>query len=129
MGSLPRSSQTVQNNQSVLFVGWYECIVTAELALQSQSLSLLLLSNKTDVKRVTPEDLDGDSEEPLGSLELGRECELASSRVEDARHGFAALELLNDTPDERDVCLSSLLLSILNLHSLLCSRVRIMRML
>jgi hypothetical protein len=78
-------------------------IVTAELALQSQSLSLLLLSNNTDVKHVTPEDLDGDSEEPLGSLELGHECELTRPRVEDARHGFAALELLNDTPDERDV--------------------------
>lgn len=105
-------------------------IVTAELALQCQSLSLLLLSSKTDVKHVRPEDLDGDSEEPLGSLELGHECELTSSRVEDARQGFAALELLNDTPDERDVRLSSLFsFDTKPLHSLLYSCVRIMRML
>jgi hypothetical protein len=63
----------------------------------------LLLTDKTNVKHVTPEDLDGDSDEPLGSLELGNECVLTNSRAKDARAGFASLELLNDTPDERDV--------------------------
>lgn len=78
-------------------------IVTAELALHTQSLSILLLPPKTDMKNITAEDLDGDSDEPHRSLALGKECELDQSRVEDARLGFAALELLNDTPDERDV--------------------------
>lgn len=55
------------------------------------------------MKNVTAEDLDGDSDEPHRSLALGKECELDQSRVEDARLGFAALELLNDTPNERDV--------------------------
>jgi hypothetical protein len=55
------------------------------------------------MKHITAEDLDGDSTEPSNSLALGKECELDRSRVEDARMGFAALELLNDTPDERDV--------------------------
>lgn len=55
------------------------------------------------MKHITAGDLDGDSDEPTGSLSLGKECELDQSRVEDARSGFAALELLNDTPDERDV--------------------------
>lgn len=76
--------------------------ITAELALHTQSLSILLLPPRVDIKRITPEDLDGDSEEPAGSLILGKECELDPSRVEDARLGFAALELLNDTPEERD---------------------------
>lgn len=39
----------------------------------------------------------------MDSLALGDECRLDPSRVEDARLGFASLELLNDTPDERDV--------------------------
>jgi hypothetical protein len=77
--------------------------VTAELALHTQSLSILLLPGKADMRHVTPEDLDGDSTEQANSLALGKECELNRSRVEDARMGFAALELLNDTPDERDV--------------------------
>lgn len=80
--------------------------VTAELALQTQSLSLLLLPKKTDIKHLKPEDLDGDLDETkneLRSLSLGNECELQPERVEDARLGFAALELLNDTPDEREV--------------------------
>jgi len=55
------------------------------------------------MKHVSPEDLDGDSTEPPNSLALGNECQLDPSRVEDARSGFAALELLNDTPEERDV--------------------------
>ncbi|KAG8834242.1 hypothetical protein FRC17_009318 [Serendipita sp. 399] len=76
--------------------------ITAELALQTQSLSILLLSPKTDAKNVKPEDLDGDSDELSGSLALGNECELVKERVDDARQGFAALELLNDTPEERD---------------------------
>ncbi|KAG8760065.1 hypothetical protein FRC14_004164 [Serendipita sp. 396] len=76
--------------------------ITAELALQTQSLSILLLSTKANAKHIKPEDLDGDSDEPAGSLALGKECELARERVDDARQGFAALELLNDTPEERD---------------------------
>jgi hypothetical protein len=55
------------------------------------------------MRHITPEDLDGDSTESANSLALGKECELDHSRVEDARMGFAALELLNDTPNERDV--------------------------
>jgi hypothetical protein len=81
-------------------------LVTAELALQTQSLSILLLPKKTDVKNVKPEDLDGDADEnivELRSLSLGNECELQPERVEEGRLGFAALELLNDTPDEREV--------------------------
>jgi hypothetical protein len=62
-----------------------------------------LLPSKTDIKNVTPEDLDGDSEEPSQSLALGKECELDQARVEEGRLGFAALELLNDTPEEHDV--------------------------
>jgi len=77
--------------------------VTAELALHTQSLSILLLPGKADMRHITPEDLDGDSTESVNSMALGKECELDHSRVEDARMGFAALELLNDTPDERDV--------------------------
>ncbi|CAG7854617.1 SubName: Full=Uncharacterized protein {ECO:0000313/EMBL:CCA68643.1} [Serendipita indica DSM 11827] len=76
--------------------------ITAEIALQTQSLSLLLLPDPVDAKRITQEDLDGDSEEPHGSMSLGTECELSPSRIDDARLGFAALELLNDTPNERD---------------------------
>ncbi|PVF93840.1 hypothetical protein CPB86DRAFT_835149 [Serendipita vermifera] len=76
--------------------------ITAEVAVHTQSLSLLLLPGKTDVKNITPEDLDGDSEKPPQSLALGKECELDQSRVEEGRLGFAALELLNDTPEEHD---------------------------
>lgn len=56
-----------------------------------------------DAKILRPEDLDGDGTSPFDSLELGHECNLAPERVEEARLGFASLELLNDTEEERDV--------------------------
>lgn len=47
--------------------------------------------------------MDGDGISNSDTLELGDECLLSEERIEDGRLGFAALELLNDTPQDRDV--------------------------
>ena len=47
--------------------------------------------------------MDGDGIPNSDTLELGDECLLSEERIEDGRFGFAAIELLNDTPQDRDV--------------------------
>lgn len=47
--------------------------------------------------------MDGDGIPNSDTLELGDECLLSEERIEDGRLGFAAIELLNDTPQDRDV--------------------------
>ena len=77
--------------------------VFTELAAQNQSLSILLLPQKINVRNIQHEDLDGDGIPNSDTLELGDECLLSEERIEDGRLGFAALELLNETPQDRDV--------------------------
>jgi len=77
--------------------------VFTELAAQNQSLSILLLEPRVDVRNIRHEDLDVDGIPNSDTLELGDECLLTEERIEDGRLGFAALELLNDTPQDRDV--------------------------
>ena len=47
--------------------------------------------------------MDGDGIPNSDTLELGDECLLSEERIEDGRLGFAAIKLLNDTPQDRDV--------------------------
>jgi len=77
--------------------------VFTELGAQNQSLSILLLPPQINVRNIRHEDLDGDWIPNSDTLELGDECLLSEERIEDGRPGFAALELLNETPQDRDV--------------------------
>jgi hypothetical protein len=77
--------------------------VFTDLAAQNQSLSILLLPPETNVRNIRHEDLDGDGIPTSDTLELGDECLLSEERIEDGRLGFAVLELLNETPQDRDV--------------------------
>ena len=77
--------------------------VFTDLAAQNQSLSVLLLPPKTNVRDIREEHLDGDGIPNSDTLGLGDECLLSEERIEDGRLGFAALELLNETPQDRDV--------------------------
>ena len=77
--------------------------VFTDLAAQNQSLSILLLPPQTNIRNILHEDLDGDGIPNSDTLELGDECLLSEERIEDGRLGFAALELLNETPQDRDV--------------------------
>ena len=55
------------------------------------------------MRNIQQEDMDGDGIPNSDTLELGDECLLSEERIEDGRFGFAAIELLNDTPQDRDV--------------------------
>ncbi|KAI0350274.1 hypothetical protein OH77DRAFT_1431143 [Trametes cingulata] len=59
----------------------------AELASQTQALSLLLSANSTD--------LDGSDVGPQGVLVLGEECMLAEERVEEGLTGYNSLKQLD----------------------------------
>ncbi|CDO73869.1 hypothetical protein BN946_scf185016.g26 [Trametes cinnabarina] len=64
----------------------------AELASQTQALSLLLAANAAD--------LDACETSPQGSLVLGDECRLAEERVEEAMIGYDTLKRLDATASD-----------------------------
>ena len=61
----------------------------AELASQTQALSLLLSANY--------DGLDGNNVSPQGVLVLGEECMLPEQRIEEAMAGYTALKQLDPT--------------------------------
>ena len=67
----------------------------AELASQTQALSLLLGANASD------QSLDGNDVLETGSLILGEECFLPEERIEEATAGYDALKRLG--PSNNDV--------------------------
>lgn len=63
----------------------------AELASQTQALSLLLGANSSD------RSLDGNDVNEIGSLILGEECLLSEERIEEATAGYDALKTLAES--------------------------------
>lgn len=74
------------------------CSDVAELASQTQALSLLLAANASD------QTLDGNDVPAQGSLHLDGECILPEERVTEGLAGFTALQAINSTNTEVRLC-------------------------
>lgn len=70
------------------------CSDVAELASQTQALSLLLAANASD------QSLDGNDIPPKGPLHLDEECILSEERVAEGMTGFTALQAINSSNTE-----------------------------